>query len=134
MDPAGPLLDSLVPLSPEESSLLVLQWAYHQQQQQEQQDRLGDDATTTRSSLPSEENPMDTAVSKKSTRSRQRLGGRLASTPPRSVGEVAARLRHLVDMLAARERLAASLGRMVAAERTAASTKAPLRPEALEQL
>jgi hypothetical protein len=78
-------MEGIVPLSPDEATLLALQWSYDQSNQEARQ-------------------------LVKPRRTDRRFA--TASSPPRSTEEVAARLRHLVAMLAARERLKAALGRM----------------------
>ena len=92
----------MVPLSPEESSLLILQWAYDQEARA---------ANRERSSPLEAPSAADAAVELQRTANNRKMG-RLAASRPRSTKEVAARLRHLVAMLAARETLVASFGRM----------------------
>ena len=88
----------MVPLSPEESSLLILQWAYDQEARA---------ANQGRSSPLEAPSAADAAVKLQRTANNRKMG-RLAASRPRSTEEVAARLRHLV----ARETLVASFGRM----------------------
>jgi hypothetical protein len=87
----------IVPLSPEESRLLILSWETANRARE-----IG--AEGLHSSHPSE--------NEKSAPKTWLTGRTPSAAPPRSTAEVMARLRHLVARQAAKQRLAASFGRM----------------------
>ena len=86
----------IVPLSPEESRLLILSW--------ETANRAREIGAEGLHSPPSE--------NEKSAPKTWLTGRTPSAAPPRSTAEVMARLRHLVARQAAKQRLAASFGRM----------------------
>ena len=84
------LSETIVPLSPEESRLLILRWA--NQRQTTDKARAGDTLLFPAPKIRPQRKP--------------------SAAPPRSTAEVMARLRHLVARQAAKERLMASFGRV----------------------